>query len=144
MKVIGVSADPPEVNDAFRTKYGLPFLILSDTYAGLADILQVPTSTKHPMAMLRRYPNGFLQPAVFVFDAGGKELFRWIQAPKAANFFARLRAGQPDLRTPDAIQLACAIGGQCEVFLTNDDRLSGSEVADGFKILPLGRWREAV
>ncbi len=96
MKVIGVSADPPEINDAFRTKYGLPFLILSDTHAGLADILHVPTSTKHPMAILRRYPNGFLQPAVFVFDAAGEELFRWIQAPKAVNFFGASRRLSPE------------------------------------------------
>ena len=79
-----------------------------------------------------QYRRGFAGLEIVSFDS------------KAANIFARLRAMQPDLRTPDAIQLACAIGGQCDVFLTNDDRLSGSKVADGLTVLPLGRWREAI
>lgn len=61
---------------------------------------------------------------------------------KAANEFAHLRARHPGLRPPDGIQLACAIIGRCDVFLTNDDRLSGLGDAGGLKLLPLNRWRE--
>ena len=78
-----------------------------------------------------QYRRGFAGLEIVEFDS------------KAANEFARLCARQPNLCPPDAIQLACAIRGQCAVFLTNDDRLSGSKVADGLKILPLRRWREA-
>jgi predicted nucleic acid-binding protein len=41
----------------------------------------------------------------------------------AARIFAQLRADRT-LRAPDAIQLACAAQAKCEVFITNDDRLS--------------------
>ncbi len=63
---------------------------------------------------------------------------------KAANEFARLRAVKPGLRSPDAIQLACALGSQCDVFLTNDDRLSKNQNLTGLKALPLSRWKEAI
>lgn len=36
---------------------------------------------------------------------------------------AQLRARHPFLKTPDAIHLAAAIEGGCDVFLTNDHRL---------------------
>ena len=36
---------------------------------------------------------------------------------------AGLRARHPFLRTPDAIHLAAAIEGRCDIFLTNDHRL---------------------
>ena len=36
---------------------------------------------------------------------------------------AGLRARHPFLRTPDAIHLAAAIEGGCDIFLTNDHRL---------------------
>ena len=36
---------------------------------------------------------------------------------------ARLRAKYPSLKSIDALQLAAAIKGQCEVFMTNDRRL---------------------
>lgn len=36
---------------------------------------------------------------------------------------AELRATHPFLKTPDAIHLAAAIEGDCDVFLTNDHRL---------------------
>ena len=63
---------------------------------------------------------------------------------KAANEFARLRALQQGLRPPDAMQLACAITRQCEVFLTNDDRLSRCEIVPGLRALPLNRWKEVI
>lgn len=38
--------------------------------------------------------------------------------------FARIRAGDRAIRPPDAMQLACAAQARCDLFLTNDDRLS--------------------
>ena len=95
MKIIGVSADPPAVNKAFCSKHRLPFLILSDTEARIAELLFVPTSTKHPMALMRGYPNGFLQPAVFIFDAEGNKRFEWIQKPKVKNLFGASKRISP-------------------------------------------------
>jgi predicted nucleic acid-binding protein len=40
-----------------------------------------------------------------------------------ARVYARLR-GDPSLKPPDAIQLACASNARCDLFITNDDRLS--------------------
>ena len=47
---------------------------------------------------------------------------------------ARLRAQYPTLRTPDAMQLAAAIGGGCTTFVTNDRRLPSP---DGMRVLQL-------
>ncbi|MCE2900124.1 MAG: type II toxin-antitoxin system VapC family toxin [Gemmatimonas sp.] len=47
---------------------------------------------------------------------------------------ARLRAQHPTLRTPDAIQLAAAIGAGCTAFVTNDRRLPSP---DGLRVLQL-------
>ena len=79
-----------------------------------------------------QYRKGFSGLEIVSFDS------------KAANEFARLRAMERGLRPPDAMQLACAITRQCEVFLTNDDRLSKCETVAGLKALPLSRWKEAV
>lgn len=40
-----------------------------------------------------------------------------------ARVYARLRS-DPSLKPPDAIQLACAANARCDLFITNDDRLS--------------------
>jgi predicted nucleic acid-binding protein len=40
-----------------------------------------------------------------------------------ARVYARLRQ-DPSLKPPDAIQLACASSAHCDLFITNDDRLS--------------------
>jgi uncharacterized protein len=40
-----------------------------------------------------------------------------------ARVYARLRQ-DPTLKPPDAIQLACAANARCDLFITNDDRLS--------------------
>jgi predicted nucleic acid-binding protein len=42
---------------------------------------------------------------------------------KAARLFAQARA-LGNVKPPDAIQLACAAAHGCDMFLTNDDRLS--------------------
>ncbi len=96
MRLIGVSADPPETNEKFRKKHGLPFTILSDTHARITGPLKIPTSTKHPMAMMRRYPNGFIQPAVFLFDSSGEKKSEWIQRPKATNMFGAAKRPSPE------------------------------------------------
>lgn len=40
-----------------------------------------------------------------------------------ARIYARLRS-DITLKAPDAIQLACAANARCDLFITNDDRLS--------------------
>lgn len=40
-----------------------------------------------------------------------------------ARLAARLRSEYKNLRIPDAIQLACAILNECQVFITNDKKL---------------------
>jgi peroxiredoxin len=96
VNVVGVSADPPEVNEKFRKKHGLPFPVLSDTHARITGPLRIPTSTKHPMAMMRGYPNGFMQPAFFLFDSEGGKKFEWIQNPKVKNLFGATKRMTPE------------------------------------------------
>jgi len=59
---------------------------------------------------------------------------------EAAVCFARLRATHPSLRPPDAIQLACAVTGGCEIFFTNDRRLL--DVEAGIRILAIQDWNK--
>ena len=42
----------------------------------------------------------------------------------AARIFAAIRCDK-SIKAPDAIQLACAAQARCDLFITNDDRLSG-------------------
>jgi predicted nucleic acid-binding protein len=42
----------------------------------------------------------------------------------AARIFATIRCDRT-IKAPDAIQLACAAQARCDLFITNDDRLSG-------------------
>lgn len=94
--MVGVSSDPASVNRRFRERYGLPFRILSDPEHRLVRALEVKTSTNHPMAKMRKYPHGFSQPAVFVFDRNGTERFAWRQQPKLTNFFGAARRLPPE------------------------------------------------
>jgi predicted nucleic acid-binding protein len=41
----------------------------------------------------------------------------------SARVYAQLRTDKT-LKAPDAIQLACAAAAGCDLFITNDDRLS--------------------
>jgi predicted nucleic acid-binding protein len=43
---------------------------------------------------------------------------------EAARIFAAIRCDKT-IKAPDAIQLACAAQARCDLFITNDDRLSG-------------------
>ncbi len=94
--MVGVSSDPAPVNRKFRERHGLPFRILSDPDHRLVSALGVKTSTNHPMAKIRKYPKGFSQPAVFVFDRNGAERFAWRQRPKLANLFGAARRLSPE------------------------------------------------
>lgn len=42
----------------------------------------------------------------------------------AARRYASIRATDPTIKSPDAIQLACAAEANIDLFITNDDRLS--------------------
>jgi predicted nucleic acid-binding protein len=46
---------------------------------------------------------------------------------EAAKIYASIRQDRT-LKAPDAIQLACAAQARCDLFITNDDRLSGKIV----------------
>jgi predicted nucleic acid-binding protein len=48
---------------------------------------------------------------------------------EASAIFAELRAKNPGLRPPDAIQLSCAAVAESDLFLTNDGRLSKVSVS---------------
>jgi len=55
---------------------------------------------------------------------------------KAARTYAVLRCDRA-LRAPDAIQLACAAAAGTDLFVTNDSRLQGKQVAGVHFIVPL-------
>ena len=58
---------------------------------------------------------------------------------KAAKVYAGLRS-ERSLKPPDAIQLACAVSAEADLFITNDDRLSQKSVPGvGFFITSLSR-----
>ena len=48
------------------------------------------------MAKKKIYPYGFLQPAVFIFDAQGDLRFSWIQNPKITNLYGAARRMEPE------------------------------------------------
>jgi len=56
----------------------------------------------------------------------------------AARIYATLRAGG-QLKAPDAVQLACAASAGVDLFITNDARLQGKQVAGIQFIVPLDR-----
>lgn len=60
---------------------------------------------------------------------------------EAAAVFAALRAKHAGLRPPDAIQLACASVVKCDVFVTNDQRLSSIDTPRVRKVVSLRDWR---
>ena len=42
---------------------------------------------------------------------------------EAAETAARIRAKYQNFKAFDSLQLACAVGGECDLFLTNDKQL---------------------
>jgi uncharacterized protein len=57
---------------------------------------------------------------------------------EAAKRFAAIRRDR-SVRPPDAIQLACASVARVDLFVTNDDRLHGKQIAGVQFIVPLER-----
>ncbi len=47
------------------------------------------------MAKIRKYPHGFSQPAVFLYDREGRQRFSWRQRPKLTNWFGAARRIEP-------------------------------------------------
>ena len=78
----------------------------------LGEVLVHPTLNNRPdIASL--YEEEITQGAQLIpFDAD------------AARIFAAIRCDKT-IKAPDAIQLACAAQARCDLFITNDDRLSG-------------------
>jgi len=97
VRVLGVSADAPATLSKFVAKHSLPFTLLSDPQLETARQLEVPTSSRHPMA--RKYPaRAFLQPALFIWRADGTLAHQWRQTPSLLTFYgARGRPGPDDV-----------------------------------------------
>jgi predicted nucleic acid-binding protein len=78
----------------------------------LGEVLVKPTEAGRP-DLVAKYEEALTSPAVLLipFDRA------------CARIYARLRHDE-SLRAPDAIQLACAAQAGCDLFITNDDRLS--------------------
>ena len=100
--VLWISADPPEVNQRFRTKLDVWGELLSDVDHAVADRYGVPISRKHPKAL--SYTDGFIQPAVFAFRKD-REVFQFVQTPKALNLWGAARRPTPQ-QVLDAIRAA--------------------------------------
>jgi predicted nucleic acid-binding protein len=81
----------------------------------LGEVLVHPTRNNRP-DIARAYEQEMTQGALLIpFDI------------EAARIFAAIRCDKT-IKAPDAIQLACAAQARCDLFITNDDRLSGKIV----------------
>ena len=100
---------------------------LATSALSLGEILVQPARQGQAELMVR-YVEAMQRLVLIPFDA------------EAAICFANLRAAQPSLRPPDAIQLACAITRKCDLFLTNDNRLAHVTTPHAIKIQSLGDW----
>jgi predicted nucleic acid-binding protein len=96
----------------------------------MGEILVHPARSGRP-DLVARYRETLHRLALLPFDA------------EAASTFAHLRAAHPALRSPDAIQLACAKVGACDLFLTNDNRLSALDIPSPLHIQSLQTWHTA-
>lgn len=90
-----ISADPPRKNVKFRQSLSIPddWPLLSDEDHAVADQYGIPISKNHPQA--RKYSDGFIQPAVFVY-AGEEEVFTFVQVPKFTNLWGAARRPTPE------------------------------------------------
>ncbi len=79
--------------------------------------------------MVRRYAEALGALEIRAFDVA------------TARVFAELRARTKGLRPPDAIQLACAIVAEADVFVTNDTRLKNVPTPGRMGSLALAEWR---
>jgi predicted nucleic acid-binding protein len=85
--------------------------LLSSTLT-LAELLVKPFASGN-VALADRYEKLLSAPGISLlpFDKS------------SARIYARLR-NDKTVKAPDAIQLACAAAARCDLFITNDDRLS--------------------
>lgn len=104
--------------------------ILVTSTLTLGEILVQPMQQGKP-AVVRAYQSAMHQLVLIPYDR------------EAAACFARLRATNPSLRPPDAIQLACAIVGECELFITNDRRLANVKSIRGLRVESLSEWHSS-
>jgi predicted nucleic acid-binding protein len=92
----------------------------------LGEILVKPTAAGDT-ALCRKYVQRLTSASLIIpFDV------------EAAKRYAVLRCDR-SLRSPDAIQLACAGIARVDLFITNDNRLHGIRVAGVQFIVPLDR-----
>jgi uncharacterized protein len=92
----------------------------------LGEILVKPTAAGDT-ELCRKYVEGLTGVSLIIpFDV------------EAAKRYAVLRCDL-SLRSPDAIQLACAGIARVDLFVTNDNRLHGKQVAGVQFIVPLDR-----
>lgn len=92
----------------------------------LGEILAKPTAAGDT-ELCRKYVQHLSSASqIIVFDM------------EAAKRYAVLRCDR-SLRSPDAIQLACASMARVDLFVTNDDRLHGKRIAGVQFIVPLDR-----
>lgn len=73
----------------------------------IGEVLVHPLRKRRP-DLAKRYQELFGQLRVIPYDIN------------AALLFARMRADHPNLKPPDAIQLACAAAARVNIFVTND------------------------
>lgn len=92
----------------------------------LGEILVKPTAAGET-ELCRKYVEGLAAISLIVpFDV------------EASKRYAVLRC-DPSLRSPDAVQLACAAIARVDLFVTNDNRLHGKRVAGIQFIVSLDR-----
>ena len=90
----------------------------------LGEILVKPTAAGDT-ELCRKYMQGLTTVSLIIpFDV------------EAAKRYAVLRC-DASLRSPDAIQLACAAVARVDLFVTNDNRLHGKHIAGVQFIVPL-------
>jgi predicted nucleic acid-binding protein len=91
----------------------------------LGELLVKPME-RGDSALCKAYETAIMQTAsVLVFDS------------KTAWRYSVIRSSDRFVRPPDAIQLACAASAGVDLFVTNDHRLQGKQVAGIQFIVPL-------
>jgi len=93
----------------------------------LGEVLTQPLA-KGDTQLMQEYERKLTSPGVHVVDFNRE----------AARIFARVRQDR-SIKAPDAVQLAVAAASQCDLFVTNDDRLSKKVVSGIQFITSLGR-----
>ena len=92
----------------------------------LGEVLVKPTEHGN-IDLCRKYEQAISATSILIpFDV------------EAAKRYAVLRCDR-SFRAPDAIQLACAASARVDLFITNDERLHGKEIAGIQFIVPLER-----